>query len=90
MAGEIEAIIIGVLASEFAWALQYFLLLLGESIAERSGVLNLGIEGMMLIGAFAGFMGTYLTGGNYVVGILMALGATGGIGYADGIDEYHN
>ena len=40
---------------------------LGESIAERSGVLNLGIEGMMLIGAFAGFMGTYLTGENYVL-----------------------
>ena len=31
---------------------------LGENIAERSGVFNLGVEGMMLIGAFAGFIGT--------------------------------
>ena len=90
MAGEIEAIIIGVLASGIRLSTPILFAALGESIAERSGVLNLGIEGMMLIGAFAGFMGTYLTGGNYVVGILMALGAASGIGYADGIDEYHN
>ena len=28
---------------------------IGEIFAERSGVLNLGVEGMMLIGAVAGF-----------------------------------
>ena len=28
---------------------------LGELLAERSGVLNLGVEGMMLIGAVMGF-----------------------------------
>ena len=31
---------------------------LGETIVERSGVLNLGIEGMMLIGAVSGFAAT--------------------------------
>ena len=31
---------------------------LGETVVERSGVLNLGIEGMMLIGAVAGFAAT--------------------------------
>ena len=51
----------------------YFFAALGENIAERSGVLNLGVEGMMLLGAFSGFMGTYLTG-NIVVGLLMAMG----------------
>jgi simple sugar transport system permease protein len=40
---------------------------------------------MMLIGAFAGFMGTYLTGGNYVVGILMALGAAAGLAMLMGL-----
>src|SRR6476659_2664986 len=35
---------------------------LGETIAERAGVLNLGIEGTMLIGAFAGFVVAALTG----------------------------
>lgn len=32
---------------------------LGESISERSGVLNLGIEGMMIIGAYTGFIVAY-------------------------------
>ena len=39
----------------------------------------------MLIGAFAGFMGTYLTGGNYVVGILMALAAGAGLAMLMGL-----
>ena len=45
---------------------------LGETIAERSGVLNLGLEGMMLMGAFGGFIGTYFTG-NVFVGLLLAI-----------------
>ena len=32
---------------------------LGESIAERAGVLNIGLEGMMLVGAYVGFLGAY-------------------------------
>ncbi len=35
---------------------------LGEIFAERSGVLNLGVEGMMLVGALAGFVFTHRTG----------------------------
>ena len=35
---------------------------LGEIIAERSGVLNLGIEGTMLMGAMTGFLVTFTTG----------------------------
>jgi general nucleoside transport system permease protein len=34
----------------------------GEAICERSGVLNIGIEGIMLIGTFFGFATTYATG----------------------------
>ena len=33
---------------------------IGEVFAERSGVLNLGVEGMMLLGAMAGFIGEAL------------------------------
>ncbi|WP_374621354.1 ABC transporter permease [Devosia sp.] len=35
---------------------------LGELVAEKAGVLNLGVEGMMLIGAIAGFATTVFTG----------------------------
>ncbi len=45
---------------------------LGELIAEKSGVLNLGIEGMMLVGAVFGFITTVLTGSPYF-GILAAV-----------------
>jgi ABC-type uncharacterized transport system permease subunit len=35
---------------------------LGELVVEKSGVLNLGVEGMMLIGAVTGFAVTATTG----------------------------
>jgi simple sugar transport system permease protein len=45
---------------------------IGELITEKSGVLNLGIEGMMLIGAVTGFIATVVTG-NPVIGVLVAM-----------------
>ena len=45
---------------------------LGELVAEKSGVLNLGVEGMMLVGAVVGFMVTVTTGNAYL-GILAAI-----------------
>jgi simple sugar transport system permease protein len=45
---------------------------LGELVTEKSGVLNLGVEGMMLIGAVAGFILTVVTG-NIYLGLLIAL-----------------
>ncbi|MCW9050531.1 MAG: ABC transporter permease [Deltaproteobacteria bacterium] len=48
---------------------------LGAIINERAGIINLGIEGLMLIGALAGFAGTYLTG-SLLLGVLLAFAAT--------------
>lgn len=45
---------------------------LGELVTEKSGVLNLGVEGMMLIGAVAGFIAASVTG-NIYLGLLIAL-----------------
>jgi len=44
---------------------------LGAIINERAGIINLGIEGLMLIGAVAGFAGTY-TSGSLLVGVIAA------------------
>src|SRR4029450_4222590 len=55
---------------------------LGEQISEKAGVLNIGIEGMMLAGAYAGFGAAlatkslwiaFLAGALALVGRLMAL-----------------
>jgi simple sugar transport system permease protein len=46
---------------------------LGELVAEKSGVLNLGVEGLMLMGAFTAFDVAYLTN-NPVLGVLAAMG----------------
>ena len=49
---------------------------LGEILAERSGVLNLGVEGMMLIGAMSAFSTTIATG-NPWIGVLVAMFVAG-------------
>jgi general nucleoside transport system permease protein len=46
----------------------------GELVSERSGVLNLGVEGMMAVGAVSGF-GAALATGSPLIGILAAAGA---------------
>jgi simple sugar transport system permease protein len=65
-----EAFIIAVIiaATPFLYAAT------GELVAERSGVLNLGVEGMMLLGAVAAFA-VALTTGSSVMGIAAGAGA---------------
>jgi simple sugar transport system permease protein len=50
---------------------------LGEIYAERAGVVNLGVEGMMILGAFSAFVVAYTTGNP-----LVSLAVAGGIGGA--------
>jgi ABC-type uncharacterized transport system permease subunit len=47
---------------------------LGEAISERAGVLNIGLEGMMLAGAYCGFLGAYY-GNSQWIGYLTGIGA---------------
>lgn len=53
------AFVISLLTSGIRLAIPIFLAALGEIITERGGVLNLGLEGIMLVGALAGFMVAY-------------------------------
>ena len=51
---------------------------IGELVVERSGVLNLGVEGMMAVGAVCGF-GTALLTGSALLGVLASLIAGAGL-----------
>jgi len=65
-------VLVGVLASGIRLATPYLFAALGETYGQRSGVLNLGVEGQMLLGAFAAFYVTFITG-NLGLGVLAAL-----------------
>jgi simple sugar transport system permease protein len=56
---------------------------LGELIGQRSGVLNVGIEGVMLFGATLGFMTAQITG-SYLLGFLAGIAIGGLIGLLHG------
>lgn len=45
---------------------------LGEIITQRAGVLNLGVEGLMIVGALSGFMGSYYSHSPWI-GVLVAM-----------------
>lgn len=64
----IEAIILAVLAA----STPLLIAATGELVTERSGVLNLGVEGMMIVGAACGFAGAWLTG-SVLVGALFGI-----------------
>ena len=60
------AIIIGFLAGAIKLSVPLLLTSLGEIVSERAGVLNLGLEGIMIMGAFAGFLGAAVTGNMWI------------------------
>ena len=66
----VEAIILAVLAA----STPLLLAATGELVTERAGVLNLGVEGMMIVGAACGFGGAWLTGST-IIGALCGIGA---------------
>ena len=64
----IEAILLTVITA----ATPLLLAAIGELVAERSGVLNLGVEGMMALGAATGFVAAQITG-SAALGVLAAM-----------------
>jgi len=61
---------------------------IGELLTERSGILNLGVEGMMLIGAMSA-MSVTLSTGNPWLGILVAMLAAGLLSQVHGVITIH-
>ncbi len=66
------AIFVGFLASTVRLAVPLIFAALGEAVSQRSGVLNLGLEGMMLVGAFLAFAGANATG-HLWLGVLLGM-----------------
>lgn len=62
----LEAIILSVIAA----STPLLLAAAGELVVERAGVLNLGVEGMMIMGAACGFAGAYFTGSTLAGAVL--------------------
>ena len=65
-------VLLGIMSSGFRLAAPYLYAALGETFGQLSGVLNLGVEGIMLLGAFASFYMVYVTG-NIWLGLLAAI-----------------
>src|SRR6185503_1432210 len=71
-----SATLIGIVALTLAAGTPLVIAALGELVVERAGVLNLGVEGMMLIGAVTGFIVTVHTHEPWL-GIAAGVGAGG-------------
>ena len=67
-----DLLTISLVISALHLALPIMMPMLGGLISERSGVMNIGLEGMMLIGAFSAVLATYFTGDPWF-GLLGAL-----------------
>lgn len=66
-------IIVATIASGIRLATPFLLASLGEALGQRSGVLNLGVDGVMLLGAFGAYYAVLQTS-NLYLGLLVGIG----------------
>jgi simple sugar transport system permease protein len=74
-------VLIGIITSGIRLATPYLYATVGETFGQLSGVLNLGVEGMMLMGAYVGFYMTFTTGDPWL-GLMAAILVGGLMGVA--------
>jgi len=75
-----DPVLAGFVAASVRLSVPILLAALGGMFSEKAGVLNIGLEGMMLVGCFVGFIIAYYTGATWL-GVLAAVmaGALGGL-----------
>jgi simple sugar transport system permease protein len=78
------SVLVGVAASGIRLATSYLYAALGETFGQLSGVLNLGVEGIMLMGAYVAFYAVARTG-NLLLGLGLALLLGALLGLAIGV-----
>ena len=78
------SVLLATLASGIRLATPFLLAALGETIGQRSGVLNLGVEGVMLLGAYGAYYATLRTD-SILFGILVSLIVGGVMGIVYGV-----
>ena len=76
-------VIMGIISSGIRLATPYLFAAIGEMFGQRSGVLNLGVEGQMLLGAFTAYY-VVLKTGNLLLAILAAIAVGALMGFAMG------
>lgn len=83
-AGLNESFVVVILASAVLYGTPLLFAALGELLAERSGVLNLGVEGMMLVGAVMGFWAVQRldTASGVALGLAVGVAAVAGAAMA--------
>jgi len=74
---ELFDVLLAVLGGAIRVGTPFLFVSLGECITEKSGRINLGLEGVLVFSAMAGFAGSYLTG-QWWAGVLLA-GASGAV-----------
>jgi simple sugar transport system permease protein len=72
-------VVIAVLGGAIRVSTPYLFVSLAETLTEKSGRVNLGLEGTLLMGAMSGYGASYLTGSAWL-GVLVAAGAGGVFG----------
>ncbi len=77
------SVLVATAAGGVRLAVPFLLAALGETVGQRAGVLNLGVEGVMLLGAYSAYL-TALRSDSSLFGVAVALavGATMGLVYA--------
>lgn len=84
------SVLVATIASAVRLATPYLFAALGEAIGQRSGVLNLGVDGVMLLAAFGAYFTVLKTDNLWLaVGVGMAIGVVMGVIYAVVTVSFH-